>query len=112
MGLIQGITVTLYERVQTGVDEFYCPVYQENPVNVDNVLVAPAAVQDAARPQELEAKKTVYQIAIPKSDSHAWEDCRVDFFGESWKVIGHAEEGIEEMIPLDWNRKYRVERYG
>ncbi len=112
MGLIQGITVKLYERVQSGIDEFYCPVYEESPVDVENVLVTPVSVTDIPEPNATEQKKAVYKIAIPKGDAHTWEDSRVDFFGQSWKVIGHAEEGIEELIPLDWNRKYMVERYG
>lgn len=112
MGLIQGITVTLYERVQSGLDEFYCPIYTESAVDVENVLTSPMEAQDAATEEALEAKKTVYQIAIPKGDSHNWEDCRVDFFGESWKVVGHAKEGIENLIPLEWNKIYKVERYG
>ena len=112
MGLIQGITVKLYERVQSGLDEFYCPVYEESPVDVENVLVAPVSVTDIPEPNATEQKKAVYEIAIPKGDTHAWEDCRVDFFGQSWKVVGHAEEGIESMIPLEWHRKYMVERYG
>ena len=112
MGLIQGITVTLYERVQAGVDEMYCPIYTETPVNVDNVLVSPSSVHDIAEGNALEEKKTVFWMAIPKGDMHTWEDCRVDFLGKSWKVVGHPEEGIESMIPLDWHKKYMVERYG
>jgi hypothetical protein len=112
MALIKGITVTLYERTQTGTDDFNCPVYTETPVTVDNVLVAPAQSDDIPRPEDLEAKKAVFRIAIPKGDLHEWEDCRVDFFNESWKVTGLPEAGIEDLIPLDWNRIYKVERYG
>ena len=57
-------------------------------------------------------KKAVYNIAIPKGDDHTWEDNRVEFFGESWRVIGFPQQGIEENIPLDWNQKWMVERYG
>ena len=43
---MKGITVTLYERVQAGTDPFGHPVYEETPVQVDNVLVAPASVTE------------------------------------------------------------------
>lgn len=33
------------------------------------------------------------------------------FFGADWKVIAIPTEGIEELIPLDWNKKVQVERY-
>jgi hypothetical protein len=36
----------------------------------------------------------------------------VDFFGHSWRVIGFGTEGIEANIPLSWNKKIMVERYG
>lgn len=109
---MKGITVTLYERVQTGTDPFGHPVYEETPVQVDNVLVAPASVTEILDMQHLTGKKAVYNIAIPKGDQHTWEDNRVDFFGESWRVLSFPQQGIDEMIPLDWNQKWMVERYG
>ena len=39
--LIKGITVTLYERTQTGQDAFGAAVYTETPTPVENVLVTP-----------------------------------------------------------------------
>lgn len=109
---MKGITVTLYERVQAGTDPFGHPVYEETPVQVDNVLVAPASVTEILDMQHLTGKKAVYNIAIPKGDRHTWEDNRVDFFGESWRVLSFPQQGIDEMIPLDWNQKWMVERYG
>ena len=44
--MIKGITITLYERTQTGTDDFNKPVYSENPVTVDNVLVSPVSSQE------------------------------------------------------------------
>lgn len=109
---MKGITVTLYERVQAGTDPFGHPVYEETPVQVDNVLVAPASVTEILDMKHLTGKKAVYNIAIPKGDQHTWEDNRVDFFGESWRVLSFPQQGIDEMIPLDWNQKWMVERYG
>ena len=109
---MKGITVTLYERVHAGTDPFGHPVYEETPVQVDNVLVAPASVTEILDMQHLTGKKAVYNIAIPKGDRHTWEDNRVDFFGESWRVLSFPQQGIDEMIPLDWNQKWMVERYG
>ena len=43
--------------------------------------------------------------------SHTWQDCRVDFFGQSWRVIGLPQQGIDENIPGAWNQKWMVERY-
>ena len=54
---MKGITVTLYERVQAGTDPFGHPVYEETPVQVDNVLVDPARVKEIMDMQQLTLKK-------------------------------------------------------
>lgn len=111
MAMIKGIKVTLYEKIKTGTDEFNHPIYEEKKVEVENVLVMPASVTEVIDMQKLTGKKAVYNIAIPKGDTHVWKDNRVEFFGEMWNVIGFPQMGIEENIPLDWNQKWMVERY-
>jgi hypothetical protein len=110
--MIKGITVTLLCQKQTGTDAFNHPVYEDDPVEVENVLVCPASTQEVLDAQNLFGKKAVYNIAIPKGDTHTWQDQKVQFFGETWRVIGFQQKGIEENIPLDWNEKWMVERYG
>lgn len=112
MAMIKGISVILLEKVQTGVDSFGAPVYEEQKVTVDNVLVAPASTDDIVNSQDLFGKKAVYTLAIPKGDTHNWIDTKVKFFNQEWKTFGFPLEGIEENIPLDWNKKVTVERYG
>lgn len=111
MGKIKGISITLYEKTEIGRDEFNHPVYKEMPVNVENVLVAPASVSEILNTQNLTGKKAVYNMAIPKEDEHNWKDCRVDFFGASWRVIGFPQQGLNNNIPGDWNQKWMVEQY-
>lgn len=110
--MIKGITVILYEKQQIGEDAFHQPIYEETPVPVENVLVAPTLEQEVLDTLNLTGRKAVYTLAIPKGDSHVWEDCNVEFFGERWHTIGMPIKGIDEMIPLSWNMKVRVERYG
>lgn len=109
--MIKGMPVKLYERILSGTDEFDHPVYTETPAIVENVLVAPASTTEILDTLNLTGKKAVYNIAIPKGDSHTWQDCRVDFFGQSWRVIGLPQQGIDENIPGFWNQKWMVERY-
>lgn len=110
--MIKGIPVTLYERAQTGVDGFNKPVYEETAVIVENVLVAPAQEEEVLDTLNLTGRRAVYTLGIPKGDTHIWEDRDVEFFGERWHTIGMPIQGIEAMIPLSWNKKVRVERYG
>ena len=109
---MRGITITLYEREQSGTDLFNRPEYTETPVEVENVLVAPVTPggEEVLDTLDLTGRKAVYTLAIPKGDTHRWEGCRVEFFGETWQVIGKPTQGIEELIPLSWNKKVTVEQ--
>ena len=110
MGRIRGISITLYERTETGRDEANEPVYTETPTFVSDVLVAPASESPVIDSDRLKGRTAVYTLGIPKGDTHEWEGRRVQFFGETWQVIGEPTEGIEHLIPLAWNKKVRVER--
>lgn len=109
--MITGITVTLINRIESGRDAFNHPVYTEKETQVKNVLIVPASTQEITEMLNLTGKKAVYNIAIPKGDTHEWKDQKVRFFGETWQVIGFPQEGIEVNIPLDWNQKWMVTRY-
>lgn len=110
--MITGRTVVLLEKQQTGVDAFNRPTYAEVPVEVENVLIAPLSDQEVLDTLNLTGRKAVYQLGLPKGDAHDWENQRVQFFGQTWQVIGIPTEGQDELIPLFWNKKVKVERYG
>ena len=111
MAMIKGITVTLISREKIGLDPFGKNIYQEKEIEVENVLVAPSSTDDLVTTTDLTGKKSVYTLAIPKGDNNNWEDGIVVFFNRKWHVIGTPLEGIEENIPLDWNKKVMVECY-
>ena len=111
MAKIKGITVTLYDKTATSTDNFGDPVYTETAASVDNVLVYPTAATEVLELTNLYGKKAVYTLAIPKGDTHTWQDRKVSFFGKDWHTFGIPTEGIEDNIPLDWNMKVTVERY-
>ena len=112
MARIKGITVTLIGKIETGKDPFGKPIYEDADVLVDNVLVSPTSTDDIVNQLNLTGKKAVYTLAIPKGDTHIWEDQEVRFFNKRWRVFGTETQGIDELIPLDWNKKVTVERYG
>lgn len=111
MARIKGITVTLFEKKETGKDPFGTPTYEEVPELVENVLVSPTSSEDVTNQLSITGRKAVYTLGIPKGDTHNWENQKVKFFGQTWKTFGIPLEGIEAMIPLDWNKKVMVERY-
>lgn len=111
MGRISGRTITLYDKVQVGVDPFNRPVYEDTPITVENVLIGEPTSQEIVDTLNLTGKRAVYTLGIPKGDTHTWTDRKVEFFGEVFRVIGTPLGGQEELIPLDWNKKAQVERY-
>ena len=111
MARIRGIDVVLLETVVDGEDEFGAEILTEREVVISNVLVAPASSTDITDSTQLYGRTAVYTLAIPNGDNHNWENKRVRFFDNTWKTFGIPQEGIENLIPLDWNKKVMVERY-
>jgi hypothetical protein len=111
-GHIRGITVTLYDRTETGRDALNAPIFEDTDAQVDNVLVAPMSSTEILETLELTGARAVYQLGIPKGDAHDWSaGKKVSFFGEDWRIIALPTEGIDDLIPLQWNKKVQVERY-
>lgn len=111
MALIKGVPVTIITVKDGAEDPFGRPAKEEVREVVPNVLISPMSSEDVVNEQNLSGKHAIYQLAIPKGDSHDWENAIVEFFGHQWRVIGLPEEGIETLVPLEWNRKVKVERY-
>lgn len=109
--MIRGITIQLGIKTISSYDDFGAPIYTEEYVDVDNVLVAPVMNDDIITSTDLTGKKTVYEICIPKGDTHEWTDTTVKFFGQTWKTYGDTSELIEALTPLSWNKKIKCERY-
>ena len=112
MGRFAGRTVILYDKVQTGVDGFNRPVYDDVPVTVENVLIGIPTAQEVIDTLNLTGKRAAYTLGIPKGDAHVWTDRKVEFFGEAFHTIAYPVKGQEELVPLDWGQNVMVERYG
>lgn len=108
--LLHGIQIRLYNRTLTGRDAFNRPTYTESVETVDNVIIEPMSETEILDLQNLTGRKAVYRLCLPKGDAHDWVDRTVEFFGQKWHTIGDTLEWIEDMVPLQWNRKVRVER--
>lgn len=109
---MRGETVTLYERTLIGKDELNAPIYDEIPVAVQNVIIAPSTQEDVVRSTNLYGKRAVYTLHIPKKDTHKWEDARVRFYGQEFRAFGPVMIYDEAKTPNHWNAKIEVERYG
>lgn len=108
---IKGIPVKLSVRTQTGIDDFNRPTYEVSQEVVENVLVGEPSAEDVVNELNLSGKRIAYTLAIPKGDTHIWEDTEVEFWGMTFKTVGIPTQGIDDNIPLKWNKKVKVERY-
>lgn len=109
---MRGVSIILHKKVQTGVDGFNAPVYSDIDEVVENVLIGEPTSEQIVEDLNLFGKHLAYVLAIPKGDEHDWTDVEVTFFGERFKTYGEPTQGIESLIPLSWNKKVKVERYG
>lgn len=110
--MITGIDVILYTKTQTGTDALGAPIYAQTAETVQNVLVGEPTADDLINELQLYGKRLAYTLAIPKGDSHDWDDVEVEFFGKKFRTYGTAVQGIEHLVPLNWNKKVKVEAYG
>ena len=111
---MRGLTVTLFEREQTGADPFGAPVYTETPVTVENVLVGEPSTDDITSSTDLYGKRIAYMLGIPKGDVHDWQDRKVewtDAYGitHRCRTFGYPITGVEALIPGPWHMKVRCE---
>ncbi len=112
---MKGVTIQLLVKTQTGVDAFNHPTYSEEWVYVNNVLVGEPTADEIANSLSLNGKMVHYTLGIPKGDTNDWTDTEVilpEPFEGKYKTIGYPTAGIEANIPLKWNKKVKLERYG
>ena len=109
--MLKGIPVTLLTKTQAGIDPAGRPVYSWTPTVVENVLVAPLSEVDSTQGLIPTGHRAIYHLAIPKTDTHTWEGQIVQFFGNTWAVVGVPTRGIDNLIPGPWNQKVAVELY-
>lgn len=110
---MKGITVTLVTKTQTGSDPFGQPIITKAEIPVDNVLVGEPSTDEIQNALTLFGKTVTYTLAIPKGDTNIWEDTEVilpEPFAGTYRTVGFPTAGIEENIPLKWNKKVRLER--
>ena len=113
---MKGRTVYIYEKVKKGEDPFGAPIYREIRTKVENVLIGQPTTAPITDSQNIQGKRGVFRLGIPKKDNHVWEDKTVEFelFGRVYKckTIGFASVGQSELIPGPWKGYIEAEYYG
>ena len=113
--MIHGIDITLITKTQTGTDAFNRPIYTVKEEIISDVLVGEPSSDEITSTLSLYGKQVKYTLAIPKGDTHTWIDTQVilpEPFEGKYRTIGYPTAGIDANIPLRWNKKVMIERYG
>lgn len=110
MGKIKGGSVVLHKRTINGYDPLGNPIYKYTDVTVENVLWNESSVDDLIDTNRLEGTQELYTLSIPKGDANTWLENTVTFNGKTYHCYAEGE-GMEDLIPLEWNKKVLVERY-
>lgn len=108
------VSVTLIKKTPNGTDPFNQPVYTETEISVDGVLVGEPSTNDVTNAYTTYGAKLAYTLGIPKGDENDWTDTKVilpEPFTGIYHTVGIATAGIEDNIPLRWNKKVNLERY-
>ena len=111
---MRGVTVSLVVKTKIGTDDFNQPIFSEIVETVDDVLVGEPSSDDITNALTLHGAKVLYRLAIPKGDAHDWDGTKVilpEPFAGEYLTVGIPTAGIEENIPLRWNKKVLLERY-
>ena len=108
-------TVFLTVKTKSGTDAFNRDTFTTKEVEVPGVLIGEPTSDDIVTSINLYGKKAGVTLAIPKGDAHVWTDTFVRLpapWSATYRTIGEPRFGIEENIPLDWNGKVLLEKYG
>lgn len=108
---MKGETIQLVVKTKTGTDPFGAPIYTEELVNVDDVLIGQPSSDDVISELSLSGKTIAYMLGIPKGDTHNWVDTEVQFWGRRFRTIGIPITGTQANIPLRWGQNIKVEAY-
>lgn len=108
MNLLRGQTVKLHINTQAGTDPFGAPVFVEDVIEIDNVLICPTSETEITNDIEMYGKASAYTLCIPKGNTHDWRNTIVEFWGKTWRTLGTTTVYQEELVPLEWNEKVKV----
>lgn len=104
-------SVKLYEQEVTGTDPFGRETHTAVVTTVPNVLWILSIGEAVTEELSPSGKRQAGTICIPKGDTHVWTDRKVEIDGELFHTYGEVERGMDDLLPLSWNGKIKVERY-
>ena len=109
--MIKGETVILIDKIQVGTDPFGVPIFDEEEIEVKNVIIGSPTSDGATQDLQLYGKKLAFTLGIPKGDTNNWKDTDVIIRGERFRTYGFPLTQTSANVPGRWNTQVKVERY-
>lgn len=108
---MRGETVILLNKTKTGIDSFGADIYEEEEIEVKDVLIGSPSTDDIATNLNLYGKRLLFILGIPKGDTNNWKDATVIIRGERYKTYGFPLIQTEANVPGRWNTQVKVVLY-
>ena len=109
--MIKGETVILLAETITGTDGFGRNIVTTSEIEVHDVLVGNPSTDDEAQALDIDGKKLIFVLGIPKGDTHDWKDKDVIIRGQKFRTFGYPLLQTEANVPLRWNLQVKVEAH-
>jgi|SRR5690625_119271 len=108
---MQGETVVVHRRVETGHDPLNSPVYEDVTETVHDVLVAPGPRSDVDASTRPDGTRVAWNLHFPKPYAESLRGAKVSVRGQKpAKVIGDPQPYTLENTPTRWWLPVELER--
>lgn len=98
-----GETVYIQSPTVTGTDPFGASIITDGePIQVDNVLVAPGALRDDTASTRPDGTEVRYTLHFPKGFDADLEGLSILVRGKWYRVIGNPDHYTLEDTPTEW----------
>lgn len=108
--MLKGETVTVFAPRLVGSDEYGADVYEFDPIEVENVLVAPAHSMDLTGSMRPTGDATDLVLYFPKSFTGSLRSARVRVREQTYEVQGDPLGFDPAITPTSWNLVVGVKR--
>lgn len=108
--MLRGETVRVVPRMRAGTDGFGMPKWADgDPIDVDNVLVAPGPAADASEDLRPDGVRIVYTLLWPKTyGGPPLDNLKIEVRGELLDVVGAPRPFDPSACPTAWNMEVEV----
>ncbi|MCC2031827.1 hypothetical protein [Microbacterium allomyrinae] len=107
---MEGETVVVRRRTQTGTNRHNQPIYDWQPEDVDNVLVAPGPRADLGEDRRPDGTTIAWTLYFPKTFTGSLRGAQISVRGEPPAPVIGDPKPYPDDTPTEWNMPVELER--